>query len=117
MDAPAVNFTPELLASTPRISQEVNRLIFTDIQTSDDGLYTCYFRRDGQSNFQRSDSGCIYVLGKCTIFRVLYAEMPNMQCMLMAVVENVQAQPKDGYSLAHWSLFCALSSWLRFCSN
>ncbi len=67
-DAPPVNFSRSFLASNPRISQQANRLIFRDIKTSDDGLYVCYFRRYGQTSFQRVNSGCIYVLGEYTAY-------------------------------------------------
>ncbi len=67
VDTAPVSLTKAFFASNPRITQEANRLIFSNVDISDDGLYVCYFRRQGQDTFQRSDSGCVYVLGEYSL--------------------------------------------------
>ncbi len=51
---PAKNFTDDL----------AHQLVFDEVEVSDDGLYLCYYTLGTDTNFIRSDAGCIYVFGE-----------------------------------------------------
>ncbi len=76
---PPINFTE--VPPDSHFMQANNRLGFTGVENSDDGLYVCYVKRQGQPTFsERKEAGCIYVLGEL-VTQLIYV-LHNLHSMV-----------------------------------